>query len=449
MLYPRPGTRIGQLHQFGDERLLQHHVHHHRRIACEYDGDKITKDWSYKNPVNALLDPDDGLVSELKARLIRNNKDYFILKNTNPRKGPTIEYGVNLQGVTWTRNVETVITRVVPRCSDKADGYIYLESGGTWDDQGVWVPNNDIYVDSPIASSYPFPRIEVLDAGFSVGDKYTPAGSKNEIERTTQNCREEMLKQAKERFTKDHCDGPEITLDVEFMLLGDTEQYEQYKGLQWVNLYDQLTIKTESYTATAQVTSYEFDCLTGRYNSITVGNVSSFNRRVPGYKVVNESITYAKLSPNLASRIRTMDAPSGASTGAGGGGTPTSGYENNATVPLNSKDEAGIVAKGGTNANKVWKTDGDGIPGWRNDDNTWVANSSSSNGYVTSGSGQANKVWKTDADGNPGWRADDNTWKANSSTSEGYVASGSGQANKVWATDADGNPAWRDLADLT
>ena len=321
-----------------------------RAIGCNITDKTVTADWSFKNPISALLDPGEGLLKAIDGNLYRNNRDFYLLDLT--RTGITLKYGLNLRGVKWTRNNENVITRIVPRCNNGSDGYIYLE---------------DMYVESPYASLFSYPRIYVMDCKYAVGEKHEkPDGTT--ITWDENSCRTQMEADAEAMFTNEHVDGVDVTLDVNFLLIGDTEEYKQYRGLQTVRMYDTIKVQLEQMgniiEINAMVTEYQWDCLRKRFYSVRLGTVKNFNRRISGYRVVNQSITYDKLSPDLINRIRSANASASMSSGSGGGVSPSGdGY----ALPANTKDDDGIVTKGNGQANKVWKTDAQGNPDWRDD----------------------------------------------------------------------------------
>ena len=352
-----------------------------RRIACNITSETISQDWSFKNPVSALLDPDNGLVGKLDARLVRDNNDFYILNASNNRRGITIAYGVNMLGVNWTRSIENVITRIIPRSGSSDKGYKYISNGGRISGSSVQDQGKD-YVESSIADQYEITRVSVLNCSYSVGQEYEASdGTKKTY--TESEVLEKMLTDAKEKFTKDKVDGVDITLEVEFLLLGDTEEYKQYKDLQWVSLYDVIKVKTgkSMIDAEAQVTEYEYDCLRGRYNSIKLGTVNTFNKRIAGYRFINGSITYDKLSPDLINRIVTANASSTTDSGSAGD-TPSGGGE--IVVESNTVSADGIVTKGQGQVNKVWKTDENGNPAWRDEAGKKVLTSPSELGLASS-----------------------------------------------------------------
>lgn len=248
---------------------------------------KFSGDFSWKNPINALLDPDGGLVSYFKAKLIRDNWDIFLNKNTDTDRGVRLRYGANLRGVTWKRTSDRLINRVMPE-AQKANG------------EALHLP--EVWIDSPILETYPVINTEFLKINGKIGGDDGDGGTWTE-----ETLLEHMREQAERRFSVDNADKVSVELSVDFTLLGDTLEYRQYAGLQKLFLYDQVSVidPVAGIDARIQVASYEWDAIHQRYSKMTLASVFDYGGRdVSTYNLRPACVNYDKLSSEAISRIK-------------------------------------------------------------------------------------------------------------------------------------------------
>ncbi len=272
-------TKMRQTLFTPDDRILATNIT--RRVNL---GDR-----SFVNPIKFLLDPEYGLVQRARARLVRDNNDFYLLDNDEPAdRGYEIAYGKNMTGISWSKSTDEVITRIVPLGED-ADGKTLL------------LPEK--WMDSPHIGEYPVVHtgtLAVSDAKEVVvneDDEETP--SEDITPMSKDECYALMRQAAADEFAKG-CDLPDLTLEIDFIHIGDTEEYKQYRNLEQVFLYDLVRIRhaPTGFVAKAQVSGYEWDALTRRYSSITVGNVFAVeSSAVAGYQLTEGAVTATKIAP--------------------------------------------------------------------------------------------------------------------------------------------------------
>ena len=260
-------TVVGQLF----ERALNPHDFD---VHCQ-STKAVTGEYTRRGIVECLLDPDDGVVAQAGARLIRDNFDIWILPDAARETGVTIRHGKNLLGATLTTDMDSVVTRIIPVGQD-SEGKPLLLSG-------------TIYVDSPHIGDYPTICAQAIEYDVKVGQD----GINNAAQARTK-----LTELAQADFSDNGVDLPTVGLDVDFVALGETEEYRQYADLQAVHLYDTVRViaKSAGIDAAVRVTGYKWDALGRKYESVTLGEIADLKTTVYGYQLSNQSIKTVKIA---------------------------------------------------------------------------------------------------------------------------------------------------------
>lgn len=239
-------------------------------------GGTVTGEYTRRGLVECLLDPDDGVVPQAGARLIRDNFDVWLLPDMERETGVTIRHGKNLLGATLTTDWDSLVTRIIPVGQDK-EGKALLLEGTT-------------YMDSPHIGDYPVICAQAVEYDVKIGQ--------DGIENAAQ-ARAKLTELAEADFADNGVDLPTVGLDVDFVALGETEEYRQYADLEAVHLYDTVRVisKSAGIDAAVRVTGYKWDALGKKYESVTLGEIADLKTTVYGYELQRGSVKTIKIAP--------------------------------------------------------------------------------------------------------------------------------------------------------
>lgn len=246
-------------------------------------GTRVGIDWTRARFTEALLDPETGLVPRWGARLIRDDEEFCVLVDAGIDRGVTIEYGKNLTGVQLDLDYSQIVTRYIPIGQTSKGKPLELVAGTYYTDHGtIVIPTGAKWVDTPNIGDYPIPLMGVLDLGSEVKATGTSAAQ-------VRNAREKLIDACLNKWEDEQTNYPIVTLNVDFVQLGDTEEFAQYQQLENLYMFDSVRIRHPGINVDikAEVIEMAWDALHDRAEHITIGNVNAklAGSRLPSWQL--------------------------------------------------------------------------------------------------------------------------------------------------------------------
>lgn len=222
-----------------------------------------------------LLRESGGFCSKHNLLCYRDNYDIALQSRSAGQSYPHITYGVNLADYKCTVDKTTTYNTLLPY-------YLWKNSNGTV--KLITIANN-----SPTASSQSlnikknFVEITPLTAGESYRCLALNVADVVDAEYITDTIASSgyiNLKPIADNYIAAHKSDlttAQVVTTVDFVNLADTENYKNVISLQQLGMHSGavLSIPHLGIATTVYVVGYEYDTLSERYNSMTLGNITS------------------------------------------------------------------------------------------------------------------------------------------------------------------------------
>ena len=244
------------------------------KLYTNVTGIDIKEDWSWKNAQQALLDPKTGVLEKTNGWIVRDDLDIFILTEAAQTPKYSVRYGANMKNVKWKGDVSGIVTRVYPIAK--------TEDGST-----LTLPEK--YIDT--SRTIPFVKPEKLDTKLKVGSKVTNSDG-TKVELTESQVYTRMRQMANARFTVDKCDRADVTLELDWVHMPDTEEYAEYTALSNAEPGDWVEVVNGplGISEMIKLTGYTWDPILERYKTGKFG-ANKEKASVAGYNIQNGSVT--------------------------------------------------------------------------------------------------------------------------------------------------------------
>lgn len=214
--------------------------------------------------IRSLLGGSDGsILDTFGGEYLFDKWNISLLESRGADRGVTIRYGKNMTDLEQEENDTDFYTGVYPFW------YSESEDGGL-----VTLSDNDGIVSA--SGTYDFVKILPLDLSSEDFSKETTdsEGYVTTIEKPT---KAELLAAAQKYISDNKIGIPKVSLDVSFVMLAQTEEYKDFARLETVKLCDTVTVEFEKLgvKTTAKCIKTVYNVLTGKYNSIELGEPKS------------------------------------------------------------------------------------------------------------------------------------------------------------------------------